>query len=484
MSKTKKRKRKNNESNMNSFLSFKRHVSDGVANNKNKTKSFSAAPGDSPHYVLGDTGTVYLDWSMLALRKLVEESFWLEIMTVSTFIAAVKQPRSDCKEPYDMAYDEFEASGTTAADIDKSDARMAKFHKKNKMICLLITGKPYAAHYQFLLIDCTKKEVTLIEHSSSKPVDCKQIAEIEAVLESLGWSARPVIKPITLHPTRSIRRVVGGDIWTLYHVQLGNQQVRKGKEIPLCGPVACNVYRKLLLTQEESANKFCDPKWYDDLCPQEPIRCRMIMAHSLKKELPMFIKKQSCTFTAAEGAGTSSKLDYALGVLEMSEDCFETALGEKGDTCPVCAAEYQDSDYVYICRCCGLIYHPSCFIKRCIFGREGRHWCCPLCLREDVHFGVVEVKSMATVETVKFKEDAYQLQCQLLCLGKEFDGSKTYIIEDLKIQNDGFDDGADEKVGGCGDNEGGGNRLSADLSLVFNHAVQSKLDTMQMEAQE
>ena len=134
------------------------------------------------------------------------------------------------------------------------------------MICLLITGKAYSAHYQVLLIDCMKKELMLIEHLSAKPVDSKQIAEMWAVLESLGWSSKPVIKNISPCVTRT-RNKVGSDTWALYHIQLGDKKVAKGKETPLCGPVACNVHCKLLCTQEENADNFCDLTWYDDLLP-------------------------------------------------------------------------------------------------------------------------------------------------------------------------------------------------------------------------
>ena len=80
MSDANSKKRKNNQSIISSVMPKKRH----------NTKSFPPTPGDSTHCVLGCTGKVYLDWSMLALKILMEESFWLDIMTVSTFIFAVR----------------------------------------------------------------------------------------------------------------------------------------------------------------------------------------------------------------------------------------------------------------------------------------------------------------------------------------------------------------------------------------------------------
>ena len=123
----------------------------------------------------------------------MDVSFWLDIMTVMTFILAVRQSRRerDSDGPYDKAHDEFETSGVSAGKITKSRAMMEQFHNKNKIICLLITGEASAAHYQVLLINGSEKELTLIEHSSTKPMDSKQTNEICAVLKSLWVVIRP-----------------------------------------------------------------------------------------------------------------------------------------------------------------------------------------------------------------------------------------------------------------------------------------------------
>ena len=166
------------------------------------------------------------------------------------------------------------------------------------------------------------------------------------------------------------------------------------------------------------------------------------MVHSLKKKLPMFIIREIGNFTRESGnctyeteVSTSAKLEYAISVLGMKPDLFDDALGKRGDTCPICTIEYKETDYVFICALCGLAYHPMYFISGCMSRQSNQHHNCPMCLKEDNIFGVVEVKSMATVERVKFKKDVCQLYCQVLHLGELYDKLQKYIMEPVRMSD-------------------------------------------------
>ena len=180
------------------------------------------------------------------------------------------------------------------------------------------------------------------------------------------------------HPVRAARKKVHGDEWVLYHFQLGEKIVKRGNETPLCGPLACNVYCKLLSAKEEDVGNFCNLAWYDNLSPQDPIKCRKIMVLTLKDVLPMFIISESQKLaiesagcTDETGKSTSCKLNYAAAMLGMKDDLFENILGEKGDKCPICNLWYQESHYVFICVHCDLTYHPHCFVFCGFLLRQG-----------------------------------------------------------------------------------------------------------------
>ena len=319
----------------------------------------------------------YLNWNTLAFQALMVAETWFNEITMYSYIASVMNFHKDsiyATDPDQFFYG-YQLQDELIENKEWLENRQRKYKDKNYFCRILVSGKEFKdSHYQVLVFNRKKREVTVIEYTSVEGLDAQQIKLIKTVLYSIGWVT-------TVKATRVNRATVKGkramkskkdNHWYYHHhnyfIKIGDGLIA----LPECGPFACLAYKRVM----ENKDTFFIPhqiKFDNTFFEIDVDGIRWAMIKSFRKILGSYIDAEmEINMLAWKGDKSIQKseiekwklsIDYTKRLLDLSDENFQAAiLPEETQVCDCFDKEKKTKNY-FIPSCCGRMYHADCFLK-------------------------------------------------------------------------------------------------------------------------
>ena len=396
--------------------------------------TFPLSPGDHSDAVLSVGGDMLLDWNTLSFMKIRDDTFWLDSMTMRTFVNAVNlHHKNSVYHSGHQEADKLFDYNTMELGGEDQDKRKETFQGISKLCLILACGPPHSAHYIVAVFDKENEQVTLFDPRTalfsrfSSSITNHQKDVITKALKSFGWVSSGVAPEFVFRrPSRQQRHPK----WFIKIVVVGGE----GYNIGNCGPVACLIYNNIIKAPENH-----DLERMAEGVPVVSSATRLELVTIMKDNLGSLIEREVSKKTLSEI--DEKRMQLTRKLLKLGK--FEEYTEPETNTC-VCA--HDDQEYMFFMSCCGVRFHPCCYMKYLLSKQfvyeldasEPKLMCCycnidmsDTSTTQDI--GILNRKTLCVEDVVTFPlgQDTRGLYEKVSEVAQKYDPGKIYGLMDV-----------------------------------------------------